>query len=73
MAAPQQPHIRGSFALSGVWSRHTEGGAGRVQIAHCGYVHLGTDVSKNTISVAVLPPDRDVAEVDTIFNDETSV
>ena len=42
-------------------------------IAHRGYVHLGMDVSKDTISVAVLPPDRDVAEVDKVFNDETSV
>jgi transposase len=31
------------------------------------------DVSKDTISVAVLSPDRDLAEVDKIFNDETSV
>jgi transposase len=31
------------------------------------------DVSKDSISVAVLSPDRDVAEVDKIFNDEASV
>ncbi len=42
-------------------------------IAHRGFIHVGMDVSKDTISVAVLPPDRDVAEVDKIFNDETSV
>jgi hypothetical protein len=28
-------------------------------IAHRGYIHVGMDVSKETISVAVLPPDRD--------------
>ena len=28
-------------------------------IAHRGFVHLGMDVSKNSIAVAVLPPDRD--------------
>ncbi len=33
----------------------------------------GWDASKEAISVAVLPPDRDVAEVDKIFNDEESV
>ena len=42
-------------------------------IAHRGFVHLGMDVSKNSIAVAVLPPDRDVAEVDKIFHDSDSV
>ncbi|MCA1675214.1 MAG: IS110 family transposase, partial [Actinobacteria bacterium] len=42
-------------------------------VAHRGYVHVGMDVSKDAIAVAVLPPDRDVAEVDKIFNDEESV
>ena len=41
-------------------------------IAHRGFVHLGTDVSKNSIAVAVLPTDRDVAEVDKIFHDADS-
>ena len=41
-------------------------------IAHRGFVHLGPDVSKNSIAVAVLPPDRDVAEVDKIFHDSDS-
>jgi hypothetical protein len=31
------------------------------------------DVSKDSIAVAVLPPDRDVAEVDKIFHDTDSV
>lgn len=35
-------------------------------VAHRGYVHVGMDVSKDAIAVAVLPPDRDVAEVDKI-------
>ena len=34
---------------------------------------MGLDVSKDSISVAVLPPDRDVADVDKIFHDEESV
>jgi hypothetical protein len=42
-------------------------------VAHRGYVHVGMDVSKDAIAVAVLPPDRDVAEVDKIFHDEESV
>jgi hypothetical protein len=42
-------------------------------VAHRGLVHVGMDVSKDSIVVAVLPPDRDVAEVDKIFNDEESV
>jgi hypothetical protein len=42
-------------------------------VAHRGLVHVGMDVCKDWISVAVLPPDRDIAEVDKIFNDEESV
>ena len=48
-------------------------GAGMASVAHRGFVHLGMDVSKDSISVAVLHPDRDVAEVDKIFHDEESV
>jgi hypothetical protein len=42
-------------------------------VAHRGMVHVGMDVSKDAIVVAVLPPDRDVAEMDKILNDEESV
>ena len=42
-------------------------------IAHRGFVHLGMDVSKDSIAVAVLSPDRDHAEVDKIFHDTDSV
>ena len=42
-------------------------------IAHRGFVHLGMDVSKDSIAVAVLSPDRDTAEVDKIFHDTDSV
>ena len=42
-------------------------------IAHRGFIHLGMDVSKDSIAVAVLSPDRDVAEVDKIFHDTDSV
>jgi hypothetical protein len=38
-------------------------------VAHRGLVHVGMDVSKDAIVVAVLPADRDVAEVDKIFNE----
>ena len=33
-------------------------------IAHRGFVHLGMDVAKDSIAVAVLSPDRDTAEID---------
>ena len=42
-------------------------------IAHQGFVHLGMDVSKDSISVAILPPNRDIAAVERIFHDEESV
>ena len=42
-------------------------------LAHRGFTHLGMDVSKDSISVAILPPYRDHAEVDKIFHDEQSV
>ena len=42
-------------------------------IAHRGFVHVGMDVSKDAIAVAVLSPDRDTAEVDKIFHDADSV
>jgi transposase len=42
-------------------------------LAHRGYVHLGMDVSKDTISVAILQPDRDVAVTDKISSDAESV
>ncbi len=42
-------------------------------IAHRGFVHLGMDVSKDSIAVAVLSPDRDGADVDKIFHDADSV
>ncbi len=35
-------------------------------IADRGFIHLGMDVSKESIAVAVLSPDRDVAEVDKV-------
>src|SRR4051794_8450519 len=38
-----------------------------------GPIHLGLDVHKDSISVAVLPWGQDTAEVDKIFHDEPSV
>ena len=42
-------------------------------LAHRGFVHLGMDVSRDSISVAVLHPDRDLAVVDKIPSDNESV
>jgi len=42
-------------------------------VSHQGFTHLGLDVSKDSISVAVLDPDRDRAPVQKIFHDEVSV
>jgi transposase len=42
-------------------------------VSHRGFTHLGLDVSKDSISVAVLDPDRDRAPVQKIFHDEDSV
>ncbi|HYV01954.1 MAG TPA: transposase [Actinomycetota bacterium] len=42
-------------------------------VSHRGAIHLGLDVHKDSISVAVLEPDREAAEVDKIFHDEYSV
>jgi len=42
-------------------------------VSHRGFTHLGLDVSKDSISVAVLEPDRDRAAVRKIFHDESSV
>jgi transposase len=42
-------------------------------VSHCGFTHLGMDVSKDSISVAVLEPQRDRAPVEKIFHDEVSV
>ena len=42
-------------------------------LAHRGFTHLGMDVSKDSISVAILQPHRDQPEVDKILHDEQSV
>jgi transposase len=42
-------------------------------VSHPGPTHLGLDVHRDSISVGVLEPDREGAEVDKIFNDEHSV
>jgi transposase len=42
-------------------------------LAHRGFVHLGMDVSRDSISVAILPADRDTAVVDKISSDSESV
>jgi hypothetical protein len=36
-------------------------------------IHLGLDVHKDSISAAILEPNREVPEVEKIFNDEYSV
>jgi transposase len=42
-------------------------------VSHRGFTHLGLDVAKDSIAVAVLAPDRDRAPVEKIFHDEVSV
>jgi hypothetical protein len=42
-------------------------------VAQSGLVFLGLDVSKNAISVGVLPAESDAVAVDRIFSDEESV
>jgi transposase len=42
-------------------------------VSHRGFTHLGLDVSKDQIVVAVLDPDKDRARVHTITHDEASV
>jgi transposase len=42
-------------------------------VSHLGPVHLGLDVHKDTISVAILAPDHDGSDVDRIPHDEASV
>src|SRR3954463_11967944 len=42
-------------------------------VTQSGLIHLGLDVHKDSISVAVLPWGQDTAEVDKIFHDEPSV
>jgi transposase len=42
-------------------------------VSHLGPTHLGLDVHKDTISVAILTPDRDGPDVDRIPHDEPSV
>jgi transposase len=51
---------------------HTEG-AGRAQCLASRPTHLGLDVHKDTISVAILAPDRDGPDVERIAHDEASV
>ena len=42
-------------------------------VSHYSFTHLGLDVHRDSISVAVLPPGSDSGEVDKIFNDSDSV
>ena len=42
-------------------------------VAHLAPIHLGLDVHRDTISVAILTPDQQVPEVDRIPHDEASV
>jgi hypothetical protein len=42
-------------------------------VSHLGPTHLGLDVHKDTISVAILAPDRDGPDVERITHDEASI
>jgi len=48
-------------------------GAGRAQCLAAGLTHLGLDVHKDTISVAILAPDHDGPDVERIPHDEASI
>src|SRR6202171_156427 len=65
-----------SWVVSRLWrDRATCGGEPAVMtsVAQSGLVFLGLDVSKNAISVGVLPAESDAVAVDRIFSDEESV
>ena len=70
--APQARRVVGRAPL-----RATEPHTGRElavsSVSHRGFTHLGLDVSKDSIVVAVLDPDRDRAPVHKIVHDEASV
>jgi hypothetical protein len=70
---PRHPHLCGSFTCAVNGGDIRKEGPAVSSIAHRGFVHLGMDVSKDSIAVAVLSPDRDSAEVDKIFHDTDSV
>ena len=42
-------------------------------MASAGLIHLGMDVSMNTIVVGVLRPGEEMPVVDRVFNDEESI
>jgi transposase len=42
-------------------------------VLHLAPIHLGLDVHKDTISVAILAPDRDGPDVERIAHDEVSI
>ncbi len=42
-------------------------------VSHRGLTYLGMDLHKDSISVGILAPEDDVAEVERIFHDEASV
>jgi transposase len=42
-------------------------------VSHLAPIHLGLDVHKDTISVAILTPDRDAPDVERIAHDEASI
>ncbi|HEY8557586.1 MAG TPA: transposase, partial [Actinomycetes bacterium] len=42
-------------------------------VSHLGPIHLGLDVHKDTISVAILAPDQDGPDVERIPHDEASI
>src|SRR5258705_4430989 len=50
-----------------------EGRPAVASMSHRGFTHLGLDVSRDSISVAVLEPSADVPVVDKIMFDEPSV
>jgi transposase len=73
-STPSMPHLRGSFVLRHDRSHIRKGRESTMtSLSHRGLIHLGMDVSRDSISAAILHPDKDTAQVEKIFADEPSV
>src|SRR5919198_913061 len=71
--------VVGRLTLVGACNQAVDGATGRGEptvrssMASAGLIHLGMDVSMNTIVVGVLCPGEEMPVVDRVFNDEESI
>src|SRR3954453_21910798 len=70
---PQVSDLRGSSTPSSGRSHNRKEPAAMSSVTHSGPIHLGLDVHKDSIPVAVLPWGQEPAEVEKIVHDEPSV